>query len=453
MSTGPRAPAVEVAQPACSNEAADPDAACALPSGPEPDPGPDPTIGPAAPAAAALPPRFPGRDPGTGLVLFGVDGALCAHWRLTANDLERAGGSFPGEGGRPWPVVRLRRVRPGGGADPVDQAELGAVVRAGAGETRFQVAADHGLYHAELGLTNGDGGWLMLARSNALDNVSQVGVDLARLEAAPPRVLTAPVPPSPPPPVTPLPLAAAVTAPLVCLTTDDQEPALRPGSAVSLTGSFPLVERCAPPPWAPAPAPATTGAAPWHGPAPSVALDAAPGAVQGESAGLQLMLGLLPLAPELTLPLAPIPAARHQDGWTPPTSAPGPRQPALEGRPLRLPAPGEPAEGPDLPAAAPPGALDLGPAGPAQPAPVFMAPGWSLTYEQAPLRRTGLELEAQLRITGQAAPGTLVDLFGHPFRVGPGGRFQLVVRVDDPSLLRMALFLNPPPELTLTRDD
>ena len=453
MSSGPRASAVEDPQPGCSKEAADPDAAGALPSGPEPDPGPDPTIGSAAPAAADLPPRFPGQDPGTGLVLFGTDKALCAHWRLTANDLERAGGSFPGEGGRPWPVVRLRRVRPGGGADPVDQAELGAVARAGAGETRFQVAADHGLYHAELGLTNGDGGWLMPARSNALDNVSQVGVDLTRLEAAPPTVLTAPVPPSPPPSVTPLPLAAAVTAPLVCLTTDDQEPALRPGSAVSLTGAFPLVERCAPPPWAPAPALATTGAAPWHGPAPSVAFDAARGAAQAESEGLRLMLGLLPLDPAAPLPLAPIPAARHQDGWTPPTFAPGPRQPALEGRPLRLPAPGEPAEGPDLPAATPPGAAEPLPAGATPPAPVFTAPGWSLSYEQAPLRRDGLELEAQLRITGQAAPGTLVDLFGHPFRVGPGGRFQLVVRVDDPSLLRMALFLNPPPELTLTRDD
>ncbi len=444
MNTSPRAGAVYLPQTGCSNQAADPDAAFALV---DPAPSPDPTVASAAPAAAALPPCFPGQDPETGLVLYGADGALCAHWRLEANDLERAGASFPREGGWPWPVARLRRVRPSGGSDPVDQAGLGAVVRAGAGETRFQVAADHGLYQAELGLTNGDGGWLMLARSNALYNVSQVGVDLARLEAAP-AVLTAPAVPLPVPPGPP-----SVTPAAASLTTDDQEPALAPGSPMPLARSFPLVEPPAPAPWALPPAPATTGPAPWYGPTPSVAAGVAPGVAQGEPEGLRVMLGLPPLKPEAPLTVASIPAVRHQDGWPLSTPVAGVGQPALEGRPLHLPAPGESWEGPNEAAVPALVAADLIPAGPVPPGPVFTDPGWSLSYEQAPLRRAGLELEAQLRITGQAAPGTLVDLFGYPFRVGPGSRFQLVVRVEDPSLLRMALSLNPPPELALTRAD
>jgi hypothetical protein len=55
-----------------------------------------------------------------------------------------------------------------------------------------------------------------------------------------------------------------------------------------------------------------------------------------------------------------------------------------------------------------------------------------------------LLIEAELRVNGCAAPGALIDLFGHPYRVGPGGRFQLVIRVDDPELIKRAFELNPP---------
>jgi hypothetical protein len=76
-----------------------------------------------------------------------------------------------------------------------------------------------------------------------------------------------------------------------------------------------------------------------------------------------------------------------------------------------------------------------------------------LSYGQEPVRSMGVQILAELRISGQAAPGTEIDLFGHPYRVGPGGRFQLVVLVDDPELLRRALALHPPPELREKRDD
>jgi hypothetical protein len=75
-----------------------------------------------------------------------------------------------------------------------------------------------------------------------------------------------------------------------------------------------------------------------------------------------------------------------------------------------------------------------------------------LVYESPPQWAEGLELEAQLRIHGRAAPGSEIDLFGHPFRVGPGGRFLLTLKVEDPQLLRRALDLAPPPELALRRD-
>jgi hypothetical protein len=77
----------------------------------------------------------------------------------------------------------------------------------------------------------------------------------------------------------------------------------------------------------------------------------------------------------------------------------------------------------------------------------------ALKYGQPPVRPGGLALEVELRITGQAAPGSLIDLFGFPYRVGPGGRFQLRLAVFDPALIARALVLNPPPELAMVRED
>ncbi|WP_295407840.1 hypothetical protein [uncultured Thiocystis sp.] len=62
-------------------------------------------------------------------------------------------------------------------------------------------------------------------------------------------------------------------------------------------------------------------------------------------------------------------------------------------------------------------------------------------------------IEAQLHIHGWAAPNTEIDLFGRRYRVGPGGRFQFVLKVDDPALLKQALMLHPPPELDAPRHD
>ena len=48
-------------------------------------------------------------------------------------------------------------------------------------------------------------------------------------------------------------------------------------------------------------------------------------------------------------------------------------------------------------------------------------------------------IRGQLRVFGRAAAGTLLNLGGHRFRVGPGGRFSFTIDLDDPALLASLL--------------
>ncbi len=68
-------------------------------------------------------------------------------------------------------------------------------------------------------------------------------------------------------------------------------------------------------------------------------------------------------------------------------------------------------------------------------------PGYGLT---APATQ-GLVIEAELRLQGWGPPHAKIDLFGHPYRLGPGGRFQLRIRIDDPEIIRQILARHPPP--------
>lgn len=52
-------------------------------------------------------------------------------------------------------------------------------------------------------------------------------------------------------------------------------------------------------------------------------------------------------------------------------------------------------------------------------------------------------LWGRLRIGGRAAPGTLLELGGHPYRVGPGGRFAFDLAISDPDLIHALLRLLP----------
>lgn len=48
-------------------------------------------------------------------------------------------------------------------------------------------------------------------------------------------------------------------------------------------------------------------------------------------------------------------------------------------------------------------------------------------------------IQGELHVFGRAAPGSLLDLGGHAYRVGPGGRFSFRVALDDPDLLAALL--------------
>ena len=139
----------------------------------------DPEPSDAASGTDELVPRFPLEEPGTWLVLYdSAPGELRARWSLARTDIERFGNSFPVQGSRPEAVLRLRRSRPEGGAELAHEVSLIQVARERSGDVGFRVGPDHCRYHAELGLATGDGGWLMLARSNGLDNAATIGLRL-----------------------------------------------------------------------------------------------------------------------------------------------------------------------------------------------------------------------------------------------------------------------------------
>ncbi|MBK5964379.1 hypothetical protein CCR95_09855 [Thiocystis minor] len=77
----------------------------------------------------------------------------------------------------------------------------------------------------------------------------------------------------------------------------------------------------------------------------------------------------------------------------------------------------------------------------------------TLIYGRSSPQCAELLIEAELHIHGWAAPNTEIDLFGRRYHVGPGGRFQFVVKVDEPTLLKQALMLHPPPELDAPRNN
>ena len=383
----------------------------------------------AAPVAGSPPPPFPGGGRGTGLVLYAVAAGLRLAWRLGSADLGRGLAGFSAGGGRPWAVLRLRRAGPEGGAEPMGEAVLGSEVAAGLGECDFAVPPDHGRYHAELGLTDPTGGWLMLARSNGLDNCCAVGLDLARLPRPPSTLAIVSAEPA---------LAAAVRAEPA----DPTDP-VQGGGQPAVAAVFPLPARRVPPPWA-LPARTPGASARWHGPPPLPGVPALTAPRLIPAMDLDAVAALVP---------GRFPEVPDQDGRVGRVAAALLRD--LETRPLRLPPPGSAAPAlPDPAAAAGPPAAESPPdtAAPVL-TPVLTEVLWSLTYGQAPVHAEGLLIEAELRITGQAAPGSRVDLFGFPYRVGPGGRFQLRLAVKDPALIARALALNPPPELGLTRED
>ncbi|MGQ9832129.1 MAG: hypothetical protein ACUVQI_11235 [Thermochromatium sp.] len=242
------------------------------------------------PPAAPLVPHFPLDDSTRPLTLYpGSDGEVRVRWRLRADEHVVHGAGFPSADGAPEVVLRLGRVHTGG-SEPIRERRLPLSGLSGSGEVGFQIGDDSGLFEAELGLKNHEGGWLLLARSNRLQQARGLGLESLR-----------------PPP---------------------------PGMDWDLLAESASVDpRSVDPGW---------------------------------------------LAPKVSAVMTAIPRLNYAD-----------------------------------------------------PAPVTTTP----------------VIEAELRIYGWSTPNTEIDLFGHRYRVGPGGRFQFSVRIEDLELIRRALERHPLPEL------
>ena len=276
------------------------------------------------PPEAPLAPMFPLAGSARSLTLYpGAAGEVRVYWRLRADEVVGHGARFPSADGAPEAVLRLGRLHVGGGSKPVHERRLRLSGLSGSGEVAFRIGDDFGLFEAELGLMNPEGGWLLLARSNRLQSACGLGLESLR----------------------------------------------HPASSESL-------------------------------------------------ARVQKQFG-------------------HSD-----SISPSPQPLSHEGRGARM--------DPSLssgcsfaePSEAPP--TTAGQAGFTE---VRTAPAIPvLTYADPAPATTRVVIEAELRIHGWSAPNTEIDLFGQRYRVGPGGRFQLSVKVEDPELIRRALERHPPPE-------
>jgi hypothetical protein len=377
-----------------------------------------------APAALPLEPCFPLEARGTSIVLAGDRaGHLRAFWHLDRDDFEYAAASFPTAGVRPVAVIRLRRGRWGDNGETVAERALSPDVRNGAGEVPFEAPRDHSRYHAELGLSTPQGGWLMLTRSNRLYNADGVGLDL------------------PDRPETETPDGQALHGP-VSVDGAEVDPILlqSSGQPAPVALAFPLV----------------MPAREWRR-----AYAAAPEAHLGAGARAELVWPSSHVEPALALDSGAVAAVgdgslgvcapvQHQIDALATLAAVIAHAP-VETRGVDHTLGGSAM---DRARTAPSGTgqagTDLGPR-PDEPG-VGSGAIAPLTYGSPPARPSPLRIEAELRIMGSASPNQTLNLFGFPYRVGPGGRFQFVLPVDDPELLARALAERPPRALLKPKD-
>jgi hypothetical protein len=106
----------------------------------------------------------------TGLVLYDVDPRhLQAQWQVTADDLNRARSAFPPGAAGVRPVLRLLGLDADGGSKEVAALPQPPAQGPLEGEAVFTVGDQGRRFQAELGLASGDGGWLLLARSDPVE--------------------------------------------------------------------------------------------------------------------------------------------------------------------------------------------------------------------------------------------------------------------------------------------
>ncbi len=388
-------------------------------------PGPDPTLSGLGLGPGAGPGGFPNTAAGTHLVLYQTeDGAVDLRWRIDPADIAHARAAFGGADAHA--VLRLYHIGGQGEDRLMADADLGSDADAEGGLAHYAGAAGQGFLQAEIGLASADGGWLLVARSNSLPAAKPVGTDRFR-ELAPA--------PEAPPAVAALTDAQRAGADIAPAATGSESTAEVPVPPLHLEPEFPLVEP-------ELSALATTGVAPGRaaaalpaqrpdgGPSPAAGAAASAGAAPGIHTDNRTATGTRgPLSPaaargiDASLGPANYAAGREgrADGQPPPEPPPGGVVPRLTQRPLR--SPGQPDPPPE------PGSRQR-----AQPVP-----------GSGPMRPAVGEatLAAELVVHGSAPPNTLLDLGGHTYRVGPGGRFQLRIPIREREVIMRVLATLP----------
>lgn len=348
---------------------------------------------------------FPDTVQDAHLVLYpSTGGGVELRWHLDATALAHARGAFGDDHDAPSPVLRLRQLggeEGGGGASRViADAPLEDRHMVADGLARCSAGAATGLLQAEIGLSTAAGGWVLVARSNRLQAIGPVGAPFLRAAGPPAVAAAAELAPSTEPEPRPAPIVPPSAMP---------QP-LKPLGR--LIPDFPLVQ---PPPSAALEA----GSAMSLDSVAAAAHDDGAGHISPSASG-RFDRSLVPLGPLIS-------------------EAASALVPAL-GSALAEISLGES----DLSAAATPSSVPDQPSGDAHTAPSGALPADSLPVPgSGPLRRfsvgTASEISAELLVHGSAAPGMLLDLGGHPYRVGAGGRFAFRIPLHDWELIMRLL--------------
>lgn len=103
------------------------------------------------------------------LVLYDLDPMhLQAQWYVTPQEVVQALGAFPGDPADLSQVLRLCRLDQDGRSQVVETSRQGTGSAPCRGQEGFRLAGDGASYECELGLESGNGGWLLLVRSNRI---------------------------------------------------------------------------------------------------------------------------------------------------------------------------------------------------------------------------------------------------------------------------------------------
>ncbi len=338
--------------------------------------------------ALAPPAPFPDLGRGARLVLYPVRTGLAVDWDLADLDPQAARDSFPDYLPAPQAAIRLCRIGDGGRVEVAAQTELSDLSPDAdpRGRHRFDQPDGQAGFQAEFGLTTPGGGWVLLLRSNRIALGADQPPDLRPSADRAGGALS--------------PASVADAAPAAA---DPSRPSPEVLSPVDLNRP-----EAAPVP-TPTATPTTSTTAP-AGPAARPATQDDPSRIHAVRylADGRILIGS---GPDSSPPVAadPIQSAQLRHG-------------AESAQPAPAPPPGPDAD--RHPAADP-----TANATPDHRPDDIPTPGSGPITD---LRDAdGIGLTAELIVTGHAPPGTLLDLGGHPYRVGPGGRFKLHMPIPE----------------------